>query len=168
MKYKILSKRSKGFTLVELLVVIAIIGILSTLLLLQLNVARSKARDTKRIADITNLRTAVEQYYDDNGAKYPTSPLTFADLSRYLTGSTLPVDPLSGNAYYYAVDATRTHYDLYTELEQNNPGLKGDDDINASGWNGDANDNSLASTETCNPSNYTATSKQCVYDVGQK
>ena len=64
-------KKSKGFTLIELLVVIAIIGVLSTLILLQLNVARAKARDAKRIADINQLRTAVELHLDERGGSYP-------------------------------------------------------------------------------------------------
>ena len=64
------NKNQKGFTLVELLVVIAIIGILATLLLLQLGVARSTAKDAKRIADINQVRTALELYFDDNG-QYP-------------------------------------------------------------------------------------------------
>jgi general secretion pathway protein G len=64
---------NKGFTLIELLVVIAIIGLLSTLAVVALNSARQKARDSKRIADIKQIQTALELYYNDavpNG--YPT------------------------------------------------------------------------------------------------
>ena len=56
--------------MVELLVVISIIGILATLLLLQLGVARQRARDAKRIVDISQTRTAAELYFDDAG-QYP-------------------------------------------------------------------------------------------------
>ena len=63
-------RNKKGFTLIELLVVIAIIGLLSTLAVVALNSARSKSRDSKRVADIKQVQTALELYFaDQNG--YP-------------------------------------------------------------------------------------------------
>ncbi|MBP9822184.1 MAG: type II secretion system protein [Candidatus Pacebacteria bacterium] len=163
---------SRGFTLIELLVVMAIIAILSTLLILQFNVARGKSRDTKRIADISSLQAAVEQYYNDNGGEYPPAPLAYSDLQQFISTATLPTDPLSGDAYYYAVTTNHSKYALYTELEYNNPVIRSDYDINSSTYTGDTsagNDNSnTAVSELCNNTNYTVTSKQCVYDVGQK
>ncbi len=67
MKQKIHS----GFTLIELLVVIAIIGILSTLAIVALGSARQKARDSKRVADLSQVSKALELYYNDNN-DYPT------------------------------------------------------------------------------------------------
>ncbi len=61
----------KGFTLIELLVVIAIIGILSTLAIVALGSARQKARDSKRVADLSQVSKALELYYNDNN-DYPT------------------------------------------------------------------------------------------------
>jgi len=65
------NKSVLGFTLIELLVVIAIIGLLASVVLLALNSARSKSRDAKRIADVRQLITAMELYYNDNNG-YPT------------------------------------------------------------------------------------------------
>ena len=62
----------KGFTLIELLVVIAIIALLSTLSVVALNSARVKARDTRRVSDIKQIRTALEMYFDAK-LEYPPS-----------------------------------------------------------------------------------------------
>jgi prepilin-type N-terminal cleavage/methylation domain-containing protein len=61
----------KGFTLIELLVVIAIIGILSTIAVVALGNARAKSRDAKRIADVKQMTSALELFYNDNNL-YPT------------------------------------------------------------------------------------------------
>ncbi|MFH1959512.1 MAG: type II secretion system protein, partial [Patescibacteria group bacterium] len=65
-----LSKRSSGFTLIELLVVIFILGILTALLVTNLQGMRQRARDTSKKTEINNLKTALRLYYNDY-QKYP-------------------------------------------------------------------------------------------------
>lgn len=123
----------RGFTLVELLVVIAIIGILATLILLQLGGARARARDTQRISHITQLQGALELYWEDFGM-YPAA-LTDANLPQYFQGTTIPKDPITGQDYGYATATSGgivIGYHLYGELEQNANALKSDADIDSS------------------------------------
>jgi general secretion pathway protein G len=78
-------KTKKAFTLIELLVVIAIIGILTTIAVISLNNARAKARDAKRIADMKQVQTALELFFNDRG-RYPTDE-EFATGSIYSTST---------------------------------------------------------------------------------
>lgn len=79
-------KARKGFTLIELLVVIAIIGLLSTLAVVALNSARQKARDSKRVADIKQLQTALEIYFNDKGKYPPEAPLSDGEIGNPTNG----------------------------------------------------------------------------------
>ena len=64
--------KKKAFTLIELLVVIAIIAIIATIAVVASQSSRRGARDVKRLADVRQLRVALELYYNDNGS-YPGS-----------------------------------------------------------------------------------------------
>jgi len=105
-----INKNNKqGFTLIELLVVIAIIGLLSTLSILALNTARARARDAKRIADVKQIQTALEMYYNDNNA-YPAGPFTATysigtSTNIYLKTVPTPPSPVDGNACAAAYSA---------------------------------------------------------------
>jgi prepilin-type N-terminal cleavage/methylation domain-containing protein len=62
--------RKRAFTLIELLVVVAIIGILATVVVINLSGAQSKSRDAKRANDIKAIDTALKLFFQDEG-KYP-------------------------------------------------------------------------------------------------
>jgi len=64
------SGKNDGFTLIELLVVIAIIGILSSVVLASLGVARGKAADTGIKADFATIRNQAGLFYDANNQSY--------------------------------------------------------------------------------------------------
>lgn len=131
-------KQKKGFTLIELLIVIAIIGLLATLAIISLTTAQRKARDTKRIADMKSIQTAVELYFSDNSA-YP-DPADWSafqtDLAPYI--SQIPVDPnnSSGTQYTYGYCtaggpcAASDQYFVAATLEDtSHPAMDQDDDF---------------------------------------
>ncbi|MSU76351.1 prepilin-type N-terminal cleavage/methylation domain-containing protein [Patescibacteria group bacterium] len=67
------SKRDQGgFTLIELLVVIAIIAVLAALILAALSSAQKGSRDSRRISDLNQYKTALANYNSDSGS-YPAA-----------------------------------------------------------------------------------------------
>lgn len=103
-----MNHKQRGFTLIELLVVIAIIGILSSVVLASLNSARQKSRDARRIADIKQLQTALELYYDAQST--PGYPATLT----LLAGTYIPTIPLDPTAQ--ATNGTTGGNYAYTPL----------------------------------------------------
>ena len=115
-----------GFTLIELLVVIAIIALLSSVALIAFMTARQKARDTKRLADMTQMNNGLELYFA-NFRGYPTSPngiptaLLTSGLANKLPTAPSPADgtcagvaypnppvpgTVYGSSYYYVPSGT--------------------------------------------------------------
>ncbi|MEK7537236.1 MAG: type II secretion system protein [Patescibacteria group bacterium] len=178
---KLILRKEKGFTLVELLVVIAIIGVLATLLLLQLGGARAKARDAKRISDISQIRTAIEQYFDDNSGSYPAMSLyDISDpLKPYLGTGRMAgtLDPLDQAQYGYAtapaISTKILRYQVWVEMENGNPALKSDDDITTTGWTARSTGRMGVLTNGADPATGSCadndiSNNNCIFDVGIK
>ena len=107
-------KNTRGFTLIELLVVIAIIGILSSVVLASLNTARADARDSQRLQDMQQLKTAIELCasgtvdYDFTDCDDPEASPGLGD---YIQSA--PADPLD-SSISYTITTSRYGYCIGT------------------------------------------------------
>jgi prepilin-type N-terminal cleavage/methylation domain-containing protein len=110
--------KSRGFTLVELLVVIAIIGILASIVMANLVVARQKARDAKRIADVKNIQLALEEFYNDN----LYFPLNIYSDSTFHSSSYMQTIPYDPNSTTVCTDGTQVSCYSYGALNSNGGG----------------------------------------------
>lgn len=73
----------RAFTLIELLIVISIIGVLASITVVSVGNVRQMARDSKRLADMKQLQTALEFYFTKvNG--YPLPPPNVQNNTMYI------------------------------------------------------------------------------------
>ncbi len=122
-------KKNTAFTLVELLVVIAIISILSTVMLIGSQGYLARARDSERITDLSQIRIALELYFNAC-RQYPATLSTSANNgcpTGITFGSFMSVIPTGNPSYGYAVNSGRSQYVLQATLEQVSREL--DDDL---------------------------------------
>ena len=111
------TRRCAGFTLVEILIVVFIIGLLATIVSVNVIGRTDEARRTKAMADLKELQSAIHLYKLDNGF-YPTTEQGLMALIQkpssspiprkypaggYLDRSRAPEDPW-GQPYVYISD----------------------------------------------------------------
>ncbi|HNW55670.1 MAG TPA: type II secretion system protein [bacterium] len=131
--------RRAGFTLIELLVVIAIIAMLSTLSVVSLNSARVRSRDTRRLADVRQIQTALEMYASNKSdGQYPIAEMA-TSIDGFCLGSEgfasscaslifmkkIPNDPRPNtNHYVYSSDGMsyNINYWLEDKIGSSGPG----------------------------------------------
>jgi len=121
-KKKILYKLGKGFSLIEILVVLMIIGLLSTIVVVNVMPSQERARIEKAKADIVILENALEMYKLEQ-YKYPSeeqglSSLVVSNKTKTSNSSRgyikrLPNDPW-GNPYQYNIPGEYGDYDLFS------------------------------------------------------
>lgn len=119
------SRRPAGFTLVELMVVVVIIGLLATVVMINVMPSQDRAMAEKARADISVLEQAIETYRLEN-LSYPPAqdglqallrpPAGLARPERYRQGGyirRLPEDPW-GNPYQYRSPGRHGAFDVYS------------------------------------------------------
>lgn len=131
-------KKQRGFSLVELLVVIVILGVLSTIVAVNVLPAGDKARRQAAKTQVDALDAALRQYQLDMGT-FPTTdeglsvlveaPANHRRLDRYREGGylakpTLPEDPW-GNSYHYQFPGEFGVFDVYSLGRDGKPGGNG-------------------------------------------
>ena len=134
-----------GFSLIEVMVTIVIIGLLSTVVLINVLPSRDTAMVEKAKTDIATLEQAVETYKletltyprtEDGLEALVAAPVSLVKADRYREGGyirRLPEDPW-GNPYQYAYPGKTRAYDIFSLGADNAPGGEGlDADIG--NWN---------------------------------
>ena len=137
--------KRNAFTLIELMIVIGIIGLLATVIGASVNSARTKSRDGKRIADLSQIQKAFSVAYGQLGLYPVGSNVTLGvGTAKVLCGKgqnvvlaadVSPANCDSGkiymglvpqgqiNPYIYNTTNTTTNMRVCTTLEIGNPQL---------------------------------------------
>jgi len=111
-------RRDAGFTLVEVMVVIVIIGLLATVVMINVLPSQDRAMREKARADIATLEQAVETFRLET-LRFPTAAEGLQALVNPPGGREggyirrLPADPW-GNSYQYAFPGAHGRFDIYS------------------------------------------------------
>lgn len=115
-----------GFTLVELMVVIVIIGLLATVVVINVMPATDRAALTKAKADIATLEQGVEMYRL-NKLQYPSGADGLQAVAREGFVKRLPNDPWGRPYLYAAPGRDGRSFDIYSHGADGREGGEGED-----------------------------------------
>jgi general secretion pathway protein G len=130
-----------GFTLIEIMVVVLIIGLLATLVAVNVIPRKEEANRVKACADIKSLETALKLYYLDNHG-YPTTEQGLKSLVEqptigkipccwkqggYIEGGHIPKDPWDNDYVYISPAPNGSDYEIISYGADGKPGGEGKD-----------------------------------------
>ena len=123
-----MNMRRSAFTLIELVVVVAIIGLLATGVMVGVDYVRTRARDSKRVADAATLQRSLGLYLANKGI-FPVSAGQCVTGSDSVSNALLAEKVISGltgdprypstdpQCYWYQSDPTGSTYIFRYTLE---------------------------------------------------
>ena len=131
-----------GFTVVELIVVVVVIAVLTSITAIAYRSTQADSRDKKRMADTMILKSAIDEYYADNGAYPRLTTCEYNSGAECVSGQVwtllkdqgylerIPMPDLAttthtdgvnrapgGKAYYLYLSKNSTEYQVYVPLE---------------------------------------------------
>jgi len=133
---------TKGFTLIEMLVVVAVVGILASVILTTLEPARNKAKDTRIIQEVNQIRSLAESMYDGDYSELPELP----KLNIQNKDLRLLVEDIKnqGGDLHIHKSGDQTRYAAYTRL---NSEVGAEPNLKVQYYCVDSGGNSITSTE---------------------
>lgn len=119
-------KKKSAFTLIEVVVVVSIIALISSVVFFSLSGSQQKERDAKKISEVLQLQTALENYKRAEGV-YPSTITLGQPLVGLTTGITflskIPVAPTGETCavsqYSYSYSTTTKEYSLSFCIKNN-------------------------------------------------
>lgn len=132
---EVVNKNKKAFTLVELIIVITILAILATIWFISFQNYTKNSRDGNRLATITQIQKWLELFalkttkYPNpdeiygTGIYEPTNTIlnyvwyVWGNIGGLININKIPLDPVTGDKYVYAVSSNHQKYQLATTLE---------------------------------------------------
>lgn len=113
-KIKIGTSKQQGFTLIELIVSVTIIAVLTIVGTVSFSGTNKSARDSRRMADLENIRIALELYRQGTGSSYPAD---IDQVKAYLIPTYIKEVPKDPKKYEYTYISTGLAYNLCAQVE---------------------------------------------------
>jgi general secretion pathway protein G len=118
-------RREEGFTLIELMVVLVILGLLATIVIINVLPAADRAKLTTAHASVTNLEEAIELFNLHNH-RYPTNEEGLAVLVTSRQLRRLDKDPWGNDFAYRLPGRAGRPFDVYSMGADGREGGDGD------------------------------------------
>lgn len=118
-------KNKKGFTLIELLIVIAILAVLMSVIVITLNPSEmlKKSRDSRRISELSALRTAMNLYLSEDNNFSGKTTNAYVSVSQATAGACTGLASYGGRSTYCTTDSNLRKLDGNGWLPLNFSGL---------------------------------------------